>query len=1207
MPVEFPVNINQQNALEEQDSDFAPLTVPVSTYKDPNKLSYKDEFTKIDSSYIQNNEKITTEDMISEQPINDSIREYLKLSGLGAYAFQLDPVELVDQYKTRMRNYDTDVGLFDEGLALARSKPEHYNSFKNAHDIWSKYPSVFQKRGEGVLGNLAATRENVLNQLNPFESPTNWIPGVLFYKWGAKGGLSVGQKVAGSTFLDMLASFGLDAYDQDLQKRIKRQEGYNIYQGYMSLLQGMIGGGLELAMETKAMNPLKLFDGVETLFTKKPKSDKQKAAIIKSMNNKVEDLTEYWIKSTNNGKELLEKSNTYAADDFMELMLFGNSEKNVKGLLTHMVNDLDLVYYKDVLSAPEGQFMASLTSALDEGLSPQVKTAITKKLRALKDVPSIDLIFNKIPDAKNPDSFKFFLDAINSKFSKAGETLNIANRVKQQVQTVNDVLKDQAKAESKLKKLEKKFPQPLRYFQQSWKRGIVSTWSTTSLNMAGWTAANLANLAGDSTHLLAHVALMPLNLAVDVISYSRGGIQKSQLLESYKSAKNIVANNTYRFATLLEPNATIDAFYELMKIDPKVAKQLRQVIVGGVDVKSVDELAKKFNYTKVHPDGHIIGAPPGWMKGNEKYLNFVQKMGLVQVADLFTKSQSYLGNIDRLLRDRKGYGLSEFLQKDEETIKSMLASQELFEINGLASEQTLKEIFSKSYKTKDSGVPSFLTETAKYIEDIGDIPVLGTLFPFGKFFNNSVAFTYNNLIGGNVRYMAEMIKAGGNLNAVDRQIVKDSMKTIGTGGSIGLTGAALGTDILASDTQEEDPLMLKLLKGATKYTALGMCVAHDKEKIKKGLDWDVEIINGRQRSVRYMFPYSQCAVLARYYNLRNERNINPITNEESTRVDLTDELMKDITEQLTISQIGRNLSGVFTFDNIAKKVLNNENETVEELITRAITSSVSNIPGMYTRPLGDTIEKLSPYYLGENSEKLAVADKNSFEASVYNATRYLTNFQRLLFGDATVSMYLEPKKSALREDKQYSSGGWFDILGLKTRDAPTFTLQVLQEAQMQPWTKEFRSKFPEADNYFRSEIAPILEYHSYQLLKQPNWKNLSPEDKKFKFQKVFTDVKKEVLNNIKNGLVLSEQGMIEDGKSKFPDEGNAAYLQRLSHIIDIAELNERDLVETLQLYNSRIGRKYFNTRLNPRELLEEDSFVLREIIKLSKEIKQARK
>jgi len=1215
-------DITTTNALEDSDPNIDvlnPFTTPV--YDVPGLSSYRDrpnDFTAIDSNYIKNNEKILKEDMVNEKPLNDAIEEYLKLSGVGARVHTLSPEEKVDLYQTRMRNYSTSVGFVDEKLSFDRSRPEDVNAFKTAHDIWDKYPNIFQGRGEGFLGNMAAARENTLNQLNPLESPDNFVPGIAMIKAGTKLGLSVGQKVAGATFLDMLSAYGLDYYDQELQQRMGRQEGYNIYQGYMSLLQGMIGGGIELAMETKALHSFKLFDGVDTLFTKKPKTDKQKDAIIKSMNNKVEDLTDWWIKSTNSGKKLLEEDNIYASDDFIELLMFGNSEKGVKGLVAHMSSDLDLVYYKDIFNpnmTNKGQFMASLTKALDEGLSPQVKGAFTKKLRSLKDVPSLDQIFNKIPDASPPDSFASFLDAMNRKFSKAGKELSIASDISRQVRTTQDVLQSQAKAEVKLAKLLKKSPQPFKYFQQAWKRGVVSTWSTTSLNMAGWTAANLVNLAGDAQHLLAHAALMPLNLAVDMVGFTTGTVNKSRLLESYKSARNIVNNNTFRFATMLEPNATIDAFYELMKIDPTIAKQLRQVIVGGVDVKNVDELAKKFNFTKVRPDGEIVGAPPGWMKGNEAYLGFVQKMGLVTAADLFTKSQSFLGHVDRMLRDKKGYGFAEFVQKDEATLKQMIASQEMFEILGNASEQTLKDIFSKSYKTADSGVPDFLLKSARFIEDFGDIPVLGTFMPFGKFFNNSIAFTYNNLAGGNIRFISEMVKSGGKLSKVDDQVIKDAMKNYGVTfsppaaaliayyGLVDKLGAEEQTPT-DEDISEGSSLMEKILIGGHKNTALGECIKRDKEKIAKGLTWDTIVINGRERNIRYMFPFSQCAVLARAINVLGEKNINPLAEGEieSSRVDLPNELIKDVVEQMGFSQLGRNLSGIFTFDTIAMRFINKEQTTPSELANAGL-SLITNIPAGYSRAAFDPIEKLSAYPLGADNEKLAVVDKKGYEASVYNTARYLTNFQRLLFGGNP--KYLQPKKSALNEAPMYASGGWYDILGLKPKDPPTATVLILNQANLQPWTKEFKTKFPHADNFFREQIAPRLEHVSIQLLNSPGWNKLSSEDKKNKFETAYTDVKKKTLDEIIAGTIETEQGMISGGVGRREGE-RSGYLRRLASLVKIANLNERDLMEALQLYNQKAQREVFNPRLDPKELLKEDNRTIQLILENAKQIKATR-
>lgn len=86
----------------------------------------------------------------------------------------------------------------------------------------------------------------------------------------------------------------------------------------------------------------------------------------------------------------------------------------------------------------------------------------------------------------------------------------------------------------------------------------------------------------------------------------------------------------------------------------------------------------------------------------------------------------------------------------------MLRSDQFLDFSAQATELTLEDILSKSYRNQGGG----LGMVAKVIEDMGNIPILGTLFPFGKFFNNTVAFTYDVAGGGALSSVVDLARAG---------------------------------------------------------------------------------------------------------------------------------------------------------------------------------------------------------------------------------------------------------------------------------------------------------------------------------------------------------------------------------------------------------------------------------------------------------------
>ena len=90
--------------------------------------------------------------------------------------------------------------------------------------------------------------------------------------------------------------------------------------------------------------------------------------------------------------------------------------------------------------------------------------------------------------------------------------------------------------------------------------------------------------------------------------------------------------------------------------------------------------------------------------------------------------------------------------------QKMITSQEFFEMTGEVTDRTLEDIFTKSYQK--AGLPAGMQEIATALEKVGDVPFLGTLLPFGKFMNNTLAFLYDGLGGGSVRFMAKTARYG---------------------------------------------------------------------------------------------------------------------------------------------------------------------------------------------------------------------------------------------------------------------------------------------------------------------------------------------------------------------------------------------------------------------------------------------------------------
>tara|TARA_E500000331_G_C16807429_1_gene519305 strand:+ start:24 stop:509 length:486 start_codon:yes stop_codon:yes gene_type:complete len=159
---------------------------------------------------------------------------------------------------------------------------------------------------------------------------------------------------------------------------------------------------------------------------------------------------------------------------------------------------------------------------------------------------------------------------------------------------------------------------------------------------------------------------------------------------------------------------------------------------------------------------------------------------------------------------------------------------------------------------------------------------------------------------------------------------------------------------------------------------------------------------------------------------------------------------------------------------------------------------------------------------------------------------------------------------------------------------------------MKAWNQEYRSKFPQADKYVRSVIAPYLENAAYQKLKDKSFIAKSPEDKRTVVKSMLDDIKGRIIDEIRDGLVLPEQE-IRGAEGQSPNMGTRSYLLRVKTISDIAELDNRTLIEAIQVYNKAVseGSKLpLSTGID--DMLSLSDFELREILKFGKLVNKKR-
>ena len=169
---------------------------------------------------------------------------------------------------------------------------------------------------------------------------------------------------------------------------------------------------------------------------------------------------------------------------------------------------------------------------------------------------------------------------------------------------------------------------------------------------------------------------------------------------------------------------TYDAYKSIAIKNPEEMRDLVRVLPGGIE--DIDKIVREQGF---NPNQTIAGDV------SENIVDFVQKMSLVKIQDVFTKSQEFIFQLDKQLRLDKNINksFSEFFTSPDAA--KMMNSDEYKKAIARATFETQKAIFSLSYKS-DKGA---LGQLAGFIEDARNVPGVGLLVPFGRFFNNTIA------------------------------------------------------------------------------------------------------------------------------------------------------------------------------------------------------------------------------------------------------------------------------------------------------------------------------------------------------------------------------------------------------------------------------------------------------------------------------------
>ncbi len=547
------------------------------------------------------------------------------------------------------------------------------------------------------------------------------------------------------------------------------------------------------------------------------------------------------------------------------------------------------------------------------------------------------------------------------------------------------------------------------YALSLWKKMLVSTYPTTALNVKGWAIARSAQ------------GLADLTLAGGLLGRAgmKAVINPASAMKDLGRVRALAANQTFALTTLVDPFLSARAFLDLLEKAPtKVRKSVSGQIYGGID--------------DFKPERFGLNSNSMAIKTTEGVSELAQKISFVHLQDTLTKGVSGLTALDKESRLAFGKGITQLI-KDGEAYK---LTDEMWE---KSMQAVLRETFSEDLtRGKD-----MFSHFAKTVEMFSNNSAVGFVLPFGKFLNNTVAFTYRH------------------------------------------SPLALAPVLLKVVTGKTDETIGETVARATVGTAaLWYMMGDQGEKQKEGLQWfEQRTENGSVRDISNVFPENVYALTGRiFHNLEKG---------EGQSVDLIEALKKMIGPLDAFGDIADPgwLKDLTTFLTDVRTTPDDVNAYLDVLkdFGNFIAGPTGDILAGYTRPL-DTVNRLLNYS-DPNMGGGIVQDRKQDEGMdrfISGLTRYTNGFFNYLAGEENeygVKMTGAPKEAAISPGPVRIPNPANTQMGTTIQPPAKNLNKVLGMVDKAPFKVDsFTSGNAEYDAFVNQQVTPLLERKATNLL-----------------------------------------------------------------------------------------------------------------------------
>ena len=597
------------------------------------------------------------------------------------------------------------------------------------------------------------------------------------------------------------------------------------------------------------------------------------------------------------------------------------------------------------------------------------------------------------------------------------------------------------------------------YAQSVWKKMLVSTFPTTAVNVKGWAIARSASAMAD------------IALAGGLMGRAgiRAVIDPAGALKDVAKVRALAQNQTFALQTLVDPFLSAEAFIALLEKAPtKVKKSMSGQIFGGVD----DFGPERFG---LNPNSKTVSAI-------EKTSDIAQRISLVHAQDTLTKGVSGLTALDRESRIAFGKGIQQLIE-DGEVWK---LTDEMW---NKATTSVLRETFSEDL----SMGKGFLAGAAKFVQNLSATPGIGFIVPFGKFLNNTVAFTYRH----------------------------SPLAYLGVAGRV-FKGAP------------EDDIAETAARATVGTMALAYLVAGEEEKQKEGLQWfERRNDDGSIEDITTVFPYSVYSLIGRMYHNWDKG--------EGMDKGLVDSLLQqigplDALETVAAPPFIRDFTRYMTDETIDDGEKATFFATVKDALGY-VAGTTGDILAGYTRPL-DLMSRTISYTNPVAGGGLTIDRKQAegIDKFTLGLTRYTSAFFNYAFGEENeygVRMMGRPKESAISPGPVRIPNPAGTIVGTTLPPKANKINKLLGMVDKPPYMADsFTSGNPEYDAFINKTITPMLEERAARLLKNEVFLKAPQSAKSEIVNDMIQETRREILGLLEGGRIGDSQDRLNNERRK---------------------------------------------------------------------------